>query len=125
MERVRRGEEAALDALLRRYWRPLVAFSLGFVRDLDNAEDVVQEAFVRVWQRRCDWQPNGSVRSYLYRVTRNISLNERRAREVRDRWQTNRLRYPHRSSATPAQQFDAQQLRTPVAQLVTTLRVSF
>ncbi|MBM4186670.1 MAG: hypothetical protein FJ206_05085 [Gemmatimonadetes bacterium] len=46
------GDSEALSLLLGRYWRPLVSFAMSRVGSLDAAEDLVQEAFVRVWQHR-------------------------------------------------------------------------
>ena len=50
MERVRLGDETALGLLLERYWTVLVRYSIGFLGDIDTAEDIVQEGFVRVWR---------------------------------------------------------------------------
>lgn len=121
MERLQRDDAEALEALLRRYWRPLVAFAVGFVREMDVAEDIVQETFIRVWQRRADWQPNGSVRSFVYRITRNLSLNEQRAREVRERWRTRGLKQHPQSPVTPAQHFEAEALEIAVQAAVEAL----
>jgi RNA polymerase sigma-70 factor, ECF subfamily len=86
MERIRSGEECALDGLIQRYWTPLVDYATGFVHELDIAEDIVQETFVRVWDGRARWTPTGAVRAYLYRMVRNRCLNERAWRAVRDDW---------------------------------------
>jgi RNA polymerase sigma-70 factor, ECF subfamily len=86
MMRLRSDDEAALGELLDRYWKTLVKYSLGFVGDLDSAEDIVQEAFVRVWRGRASWAPTGSVRGYLYRIVRNLALQEGERRSVRQRY---------------------------------------
>lgn len=81
MERVRGGSREALRELVERYWSPLVTYAAGVVSSADEAEDVVQEAFVRVWRFRTGWQPSGTVAAYLYRITRNLALNS--IRDVR------------------------------------------
>lgn len=86
MLRIRLGEQAALGELMDRHWKPLVRYALRFLGDLDGAEDAVQEAFVRVWAKRADWVPSGNPRSFLYRIVRNLVLQEREKREVRRRW---------------------------------------
>lgn len=76
----------ALAALMERYWRPMVAFALDKMRGQDAAEDLVQEAFVRVWERRRQLRPDASPRAYLYRVLRNLITDEFRRRQMRERF---------------------------------------
>lgn len=86
MMRLRSDDDIALGELLDRYWKTLVKYSFGFIGDLDSAEDIVQEAFVRVWRSRASWAPTGSVRGYLYRIVRNLALQEGEKRSVRRRY---------------------------------------
>ncbi len=113
MARIRDGEEEALTALIRRYWEPLVQYGFGFVNRTDAAEDIAQEAFVRLWQGREGWEETGSVRGYLYTIVRNLCLHERDRRKIREaRAQDEELRTPE-FSPTPSQVFDQQEvLRT-------------
>ncbi|MQA91031.1 MAG: sigma-70 family RNA polymerase sigma factor [Gemmatimonas sp.] len=83
MGRILEGCPFAFGELFERYWDPLVDYASGFVGALDEAEDVVQETFVRVWKTRSAWSPSGTISAYLYRITRNLSLNARR--DVRTR----------------------------------------
>lgn len=76
----------ALAALLERYWRPMVAFALDKMKSQDAAEDAVQEAFVRVWEKRRQLRADASPRAYLYRVLRNLITDEFRRRRLRDRF---------------------------------------
>lgn len=85
MTRVREGCEASLGMLLQRHWSGLTAYASRLVHDREDAKDVVQEVFARVWLKRTDWEPCGSVSGYLYRITRNLSLNWRRSERVRSR----------------------------------------
>lgn len=78
------GETAALEALLSRYWQPLVQAMSRFLDDRASAEDVVQETFVRVWSGRIE-SGSGTVRAYLYRVARNLAIDELRRRSARSK----------------------------------------
>lgn len=78
MDGVREGRRDALAELLERYWSPLVSYAAGIVGGRDRAKDVVQDAFIRVWQKREEWSYRGSVGAYLYRIVRNLALNARR-----------------------------------------------
>jgi len=83
LERMWQGDSTALDTLLAVYWQPLVRYAHAVVQNVDAAEDVVQDVFVNLWHNRTRWQSIGSIRSYLYRSTRNRALNEARDHRVR------------------------------------------
>jgi RNA polymerase sigma-70 factor, ECF subfamily len=100
MQGIRQGDEAALEALIQRYWKPLVRYALGFVDRVDAAEDLVQESFVRVWEARERWHETGSIRGYLYTIVRNLCLHERAGARVRERWASGEQSRP-RFSPTP------------------------
>lgn len=82
---VRTGTASTLDELLKLHWHPLVSYASHLLDSADAAEDVVQETFLRLWERRTEWSHTDSV-SFLYRITRNLALNEQRRRKVRARW---------------------------------------
>lgn len=84
MARVRDGCRESLAALVRRYWARLVRYSAEILRSRDEAQDVVQETFIRIWASREDWTPRGTVSAYLYRIARNLSLNADRDRKGRE-----------------------------------------
>ena len=77
------GDAAALALLMRAYWPLLVVYADRVLNQRDAAEDIAQESFVRLWQGRVSWRSEGSVRAFLYRVARNLALNERRRAQVR------------------------------------------
>jgi RNA polymerase sigma-70 factor (ECF subfamily) len=77
---------AVLEAALRERWRPLVAYVAGILGGHDDAEDIVQDAFIRLWSHQDARRSTDSAVAFLYRVARNLALNERRWRRVRLRW---------------------------------------
>lgn len=83
MQLIRDGDAMALHELMRRYWRPLLAYATQILRDPDAAADMVQQTFIRLWQKRDCWKPSGTVSAYVHRIARNAALNERRARAAR------------------------------------------
>lgn len=76
--RLSRGDPAALRALFDRYHAPLFAFirSRGF--DVAETQDIVQHAFVKLWEARDRLRVDMSARAYLYRIALNRALNESR-----------------------------------------------
>jgi RNA polymerase sigma-70 factor (ECF subfamily) len=85
LRRIRRDDSAALGVILERYWAPVVRYAASLLECADAAEDVAQDTFVRLWERRDAWSLDGSVRALLYRIARNLGLDERRRRNARNR----------------------------------------
>lgn len=56
------------------YYRQLCLHALHFMGDTDEAEDVVQETFVNLWDKREQWKTIKSVKAYLYTAVRNNCL---------------------------------------------------
>lgn len=86
VQELKAGNDAALAALIDRYWVPLVQYAGRFLITQDQAEDIVQEAFVRLWSRRSTWRQTRTFRPILYQITRNLALNEKRRRKKFFRW---------------------------------------
>jgi RNA polymerase sigma-70 factor (ECF subfamily) len=80
MLRVRDGDAASFEVLLRRYRLPMVSFFRRMVRDQTLAEDLAQEVFLRVYKSRERYQPNARFTTWLYRIATNLALNA-----IRDR----------------------------------------
>lgn len=82
---IRSGDTRALKQLVDMYWDTLVQFAGRVLGGHADPQDVVQEAFIRIWTHRERWGAEGSVRSLLYTVTRNAALDERRKRDRGER----------------------------------------
>lgn len=83
--RIRAGDVAAFEALFRAYHRRLVAYVEGYVHSSEAAEEVVQDVFFGIWNRREQWELRGSVRGYLYASARNAALNYGRRKRLETR----------------------------------------
>ena len=81
MLRVRAGDAASFETLLRRYRLPLVSYFHRMVRDQALAEDLAQEAFLRIYKARERYQPEARFTTWLYRIATNLALNAIRDRK--------------------------------------------
>src|SRR5581483_2448661 len=85
-----RAAGAAFEALVATHYADLCDFVFRFVKSRDAAEDIVQDVFVRLWERRAESDPR-DPRPYLYRAARNGALSYLRHRHVHERWQADAL----------------------------------
>jgi RNA polymerase sigma-70 factor (ECF subfamily) len=83
----REGSHPALEALVRRYQKPLFSICYRYVRDRDVAADLTQRAFIRALESLTEIRTPGVFSGWLYRIGVNLALNHLRdgARFVRDR----------------------------------------
>jgi RNA polymerase sigma-70 factor (ECF subfamily) len=78
VERARQHDLAAFEALMRRHNRRLFRVTRGVLRDSDDAQDAVQEAYLRAFTRLDTYQPTGKFGAWITRVALNEALMMRR-----------------------------------------------
>jgi RNA polymerase sigma-70 factor (ECF subfamily) len=69
------GDSRAFDALVRKYQKPLYHLALRMTRDRDDAMDIVQGVFVKVYQKLDSYDDRHEFFSWIYRITINESIN--------------------------------------------------
>jgi RNA polymerase sigma-70 factor (ECF subfamily) len=72
---VKAGDEQSFELLLQRYRTPLVNFLYRMVRAREEAEDLAQEVFLRVYRARKDYVPSAKFTTWLFRIATNLALN--------------------------------------------------
>lgn len=83
LRRIQAKDSQAFEELHNRYVSALIRHARSIVHDEDSSADLIQEVFIRVWQKAEQWDGKGSVRSWLYKITTNLSLNHLRSQRRR------------------------------------------
>ena len=78
MARVAGGDERAFQVLSRRHLPAMLGLARRILGNAAEAEDVAQEAFMRVWTHAPRWQPLAQFRTWLTRVVINLCLDRKR-----------------------------------------------
>lgn len=84
MRRVAEGDRTALAELMREHQARVLQIAFRFLGDRDAADDVVQEAFLRVFRAASDYRPEAAFTTWLYRLVVNLCWDQRR-RSARER----------------------------------------
>lgn len=79
------GDDAAFTTLVTRYQPAVFRWALMFARDPDEAEDLVQEVFVRTHRELSRYRSDGSLEAWLYAITRRAAYQLGRTRRRRKR----------------------------------------
>lgn len=69
------GNRQVFSELFHHYYEPLVRYCIRVIPDQDEAEEIVQESFVNLWEKRHDLNIETSLNAYLYRTVMNKALN--------------------------------------------------
>ncbi len=101
VEEVKAGNHKAFAELVGRHQRSLLRLALRFCKDLDAAEDVVQESFVKAFQKIELFEGRSSFKSWVYRIAINTAKNRLRS-EKSDHLQMDQVQIPVAAEAESA-----------------------
>jgi RNA polymerase sigma-70 factor (ECF subfamily) len=87
VQRLRGGDERALEELFRTHYAGMVLFVRRFVHAPDVAEELVQDVFFKLWAKREGLSEIDALKTYLYRAARNTALNHLRRRKLERSWE--------------------------------------
>ena len=82
---MRDGDEAALDELIERKTQPLISTVYRMLNDEEEARDIVQVTFFRLWEHRDRFDDRWSPNTWIYRIATNLAIDQLRSRRSRDR----------------------------------------
>jgi len=82
---VRGGDEAAFSELIGRKTKPLIQLCQRILGDLEEARDVVQVTFFRVWENRQKFDLKWSPNTWIYRIASNLAIDHLRSRKSREK----------------------------------------
>ena len=83
IESVKNGDEAAFAEIVRRYRNPLTNYLYRFLNDYEEAVDLAQETFVRVYFAIARYHTEYAFSTYIYRIATNLAISEIRKRKRR------------------------------------------
>ena len=70
------GEEKGMEYLFNRYYKPLVLWAASFLNNIPQSEDLVQDFFIRLWEKRTQTSLQATTfKSFLYTSVRNLAFD--------------------------------------------------
>jgi RNA polymerase sigma-70 factor (family 1) len=75
IEEIRNGHTTAFETVFRNWYEPLCRYAFSLLKDETQAEEFVQEVFVKLWEKRLQLSIQTSLKAYLYRSVHNRCLN--------------------------------------------------
>lgn len=82
-QEIKSGNKLAFEQMFKDYYKALCNYACQYLKDMDEAEEVVQNMFYNLWSKKESIEVNTSIKSYLYRIVHNESLNKIKHAKVR------------------------------------------
>lgn len=80
---IKSGNKQAFDEVFLKHFKNLHAYAFTIIKEKDDAEEIVQNVFVRIWTKRAQLKTDGFLKPFLYRSVHNESLNYLKHQKVR------------------------------------------
>lgn len=110
IELIQAGDRAAFDRVFIKYFKNLHAYAMKFTKEREAAEEIIQNVFCRIWERRSQLKPVGYLRSYLYRSVHNECLNYIKHQKVRSSFQIQYNSNPENMESDLSKELQASEL---------------
>jgi RNA polymerase sigma-70 factor (ECF subfamily) len=104
LHKVKLGDIEAFESVFKSYYAPLVGYGRTIVKDSDEAEDIVQQVFVSIWEKRTEMEVHTSLRGLLYRSVYNACLNRIKHNKIR-------MSYARETQLTNSSSFNQEDIR--------------
>jgi RNA polymerase sigma-70 factor (ECF subfamily) len=122
MAEVREGDVQAFQTLYARHHRAVFAFALRSLGDRGEAEEVLQETFLRVYTGRRQYRPLAAFRTWLFTIARHQVIDQVRKRRAQPPLETEDSLEPvAHPTASPLQEMEAQELSDRVGRALACL----
>lgn len=82
---IREGKQRYFQEVFDAYYENLCQYAFTILRDMDEAEDIVQSMFVKLWEKRGELNIAKTLQAYLYKSVHNLCLNQLEHREVKQK----------------------------------------
>ncbi|MCG3156013.1 MAG: ECF RNA polymerase sigma factor SigW [bacterium] len=103
IRRLQSGESSAFRELVEAHKRRVMALAFDLTGNLQDAEDVAQEAFIKAYRGIRDFRGEAQLSSWLYRIVVNICINRRRKKAVAEMELRDTFEGDHKHPAQPAE----------------------
>jgi RNA polymerase sigma-70 factor (family 1) len=108
------GSKAGFEALFKALYSPLTRYAMLHHKDADEAEDMVQQVFVKLWQQKDKLQAD-NIKSYLYRSVYHECVNRARHSQVKGTYMENNLRELNAAAAHAHEAAEGKELEKKIS----------
>jgi RNA polymerase sigma-70 factor (ECF subfamily) len=86
VEGIKQGDKSIFEEVYREFYIPLCYYCLKYVESFEDSEEIVQDLFVKLWDKREELEIKTSLKAYLYRSVQNYALNDLSKKKTKDKY---------------------------------------
>lgn len=106
------------EALFKEHYKALCRYSLHFVKQETVAEEIVQDVFIKLWQKEEKLEVHTSVKAYLYMAVRNSAVNYLKSQYARQQFEEHKANQKQGQINNTQESIDLQELTLLIAEAV-------
>lgn len=109
---LKQGDERVYEQVFRSHYKALCGYATKFLKEKEGAEEIVQDIFFKLWEKRESLEINSSLKSYLFRSVHNRCLNQVKHIDIRENYKADnkaRIRSEEENFSEHFNQFELQQ----------------
>lgn len=118
---IKKSQKHAFDQLFERYSQPLYRFSLSLLKKHEDAEEVVQEVFFRIWKTRRTIDESRSFSSYLFSIAHNVAVDQFRKKAKEQKYEEFVIKQAQVNYLDPTDEMEFNELKSTVDDVVAEL----
>lgn len=88
-KKIKDGDIREFEHLFAKYYQPLCVYAFGILKNMDTAEDLVQEFFYQFWKNREKFSPRISLNAYLYSSIKNNAVHHQQRQAMKEEYAKN------------------------------------
>jgi len=120
-DQIKKGQTHAFDQLFDRYSQPLYRFSKSLLKNHEDAEEVVQEVFFRIWKKRDELNERRSFQSFLFSIAYNLIIDQFRQRVKDQKYEQFLIKKAKQNYLNPGNELEYKELKKQVNKAITEL----
>lgn len=114
VSRLRNKDNSAFALVFRANFGALISYAMRFLDEREEAEEIVQDVFVKFWDKCEDLAPDSSIKSYLYRSVHNTCLNFLKHQKVKDAYRQHVITFLDQTTEITIEHTDPDKLRNEI-----------
>lgn len=91
LRQLKNGDRKAFEKIYVKYSKVLGFFLMGYLKSVEDTEEVIQDAFIKIWENKKAIDPNQSFKNYLFKISKHVFLNKLRRKNVEENYRNNFL----------------------------------
>jgi len=115
---LKEGDKEIFEEIYRLYYAPLCFYCMRYVGDMEEAKEIVQGLFLKIWIKRSDLEINTSLKSYLYRAVQNYALNYLQQQKIKQRYVIDKEHFPVSQSQNGQLKMEEEELKKVIKRAI-------